>query len=210
MSGTTILRPTHSPNLQLAGDEYDRLFQDNYNNALRLYFNQVDGYTSGLSDRAGGRFLAFPYGSFYDTTTQTAAVINTAYAMTLDTLVSSVDISTGTPTSRIYATYSGTYNIQFSAQFTSTSGAAQLVYVWPRINGVDVPYSATKIALQGAAPEVAAAWNFVLPMVGGDYIELMWSANDTRVKILAQAPVAPAPAIPSVIVTVTFVSRPPT
>jgi len=209
MSGTTILRPHKAPNLQNAGEEYDRLFLDNQNNALRIYFNQLDGYTSGLSDRAGGRFLAFPYGSFYDTTTQTAAVANTAYAMTLNSLGSAVDVSIGTPTSRVYVTYSGTYNIQFTAAFTSTTGSVQIGHVWVKVNGIDVPNSGSSFNMQGVLPRMAA-WNYAIPMSGGDYFELMWSADSNTVNIAHLAAAAPVPASPSVSVTVTYISRPPT
>ena len=42
------------------------------------------------------------YGAFLDTTTQTAAAINTAYAMTFNTTQLSNGVTVGTPTSRIY------------------------------------------------------------------------------------------------------------
>ena len=54
------------------------------------------------------------YGTFYDTTTQTAAAINTAYAVTFNSTDLSFGVSTGTPTSRIYVDSEGIYNFQFS------------------------------------------------------------------------------------------------
>ena len=75
-----------------------------------------------------------------------------------------------------------------------------------RVNGVDVAYSASEVAVQGTVAETIAAWNFVLPMQAGDYFQLMWSVDDTNIQLKAVAAAAPVPAIPSVILTVTFVS----
>lgn len=143
------------------------------------------------------------YGSFYDTTTQVAAAINTAYALTLNTddLVGH-GVYRGTPTSRVYVDTEGVYNIQFSIQLDNTSGGNHLVWIWLRINGVDVTHSASQVRLKGTDGELVAAWNFFQMLKAGDYFEIMWSVNDTAVQILSQAAVAPVPAIPSVILTV--------
>ena len=55
------------------------------------------------------------YGSFYDTTTQTAAAINTAYAFTYNSTDLSQGVYIGSPTSRVYVDRPNVYNIQFSA-----------------------------------------------------------------------------------------------
>lgn len=143
------------------------------------------------------------YGSFYDTTTQTAAAINTAYAMTFNTTDLSVGVTRGSPTSRIYVDRPNVYNIQFSAQLDKTSGGIGLIYIWLRKNGTDVPNSTTQVRIQGNNAETVAAWNFLLQMNAGDYFELMWEVDDTSVQILTEAASAVHPAIPSVILTVT-------
>jgi hypothetical protein len=143
------------------------------------------------------------YGAFHSTVTQTAASINTAYGMTLNATDISFGVYTGTPTSRIYIDTEGYYNFQFSAQLEKTTGGLGVVYIWCRVNGVDIPYSATKIRIQGNNAETVAAWNFVLPVNAGDYFELMWSTDDTNCQIFASAASSPVPAIPSVILTVT-------
>lgn len=143
------------------------------------------------------------YGSFYDTTTQTAAVINTAYAMTYNTTDMSVGVYLGSPTSRVYVDRGSVYNIQFSAQLDNTSGGSHLVFIWLRVNGVDVANSASQVRLKSTDGELVAAWNFLYNLKAGDYFELMWSVSDTAVQITSSAAVAPVPAIPSVILTVT-------
>lgn len=143
------------------------------------------------------------YGSFYDTTTQTAAAINTAYAMTFNTTDMSLGVTLGVPTSRVYVDTRNVYNIQFSAQLDKTAGGVGLIWIWLRKNGVNVPNSTTQVRIQGNNAETVAAWNFLLDMNAGDYFELMWEVDDTTVQLLTEAATAVHPAIPSVILTVT-------
>ena len=143
------------------------------------------------------------YGAFHSTVTQTAAAINTAYPMTLNTTDISFGVYIGTPTSRVYIDTEGFYNFQFSAQLHKTAGGVGAIYIWARVNGVDIPDSATKIRIQGNNAETVGAWNFVLPVNAGDYFELVWSTDDTSCEILALPASAPHPAIPSLILTVT-------
>jgi hypothetical protein len=143
------------------------------------------------------------YGVFHSTVTQTAAAINTAYPMTLNTTDISFGVYTGTPNSRIYIDTEGFYNFQFSAQLHKTVGGVGAIYIWARVNGVDIPDSATKIRIQGNNAETVGAWNFVLAVNAGDYFELVWSTDDTSCEILALPASAPHPAIPSLILTVT-------
>ena len=141
-------------------------------------------------------------GAFYDTTTQTAAAINTAYAITLNSTSLTQGVSIGTPTSRVYVDRTGAYNIQFSLQLTSTNAASKDVYIWADVNGTSVPDSATKLTLSGSNSALVAAWNFVIAMSAGDYFRLMWSTTNTNVHIAYLPASAPVPAIPSVILTV--------
>jgi hypothetical protein len=148
-------------------------------------------------------FISPRYGSFYDTTDQTAAVINTAYPITFNTTDISYGVTRGTTTSRIFVDRPNIYNIQFSAQFVHTGGGAQRVWVWLRKNGTNVPDSATVIRIQGNNTEDVAAWNFLLQMNAGDYFELMWEVDSTGISLFADPATAVHPAIPSIILSVT-------
>jgi hypothetical protein len=143
------------------------------------------------------------YGSFYDTTTQTAAAINVAYPMTFNTTDLSFGVTIGSPTSRIFVDRPNIYNVQFSAQLDKTAGGVALVWVWLRKNGTNVPDSAGQIRIQGNNAETLAAWNYIIQLNAGDYIELMWEVSDTSVELLAEVASAVHPSIPSVILTVT-------
>ena len=146
------------------------------------------------------------YGQFYDTTTQTAAAINTAYAMTFNTSSNRYGVYIDPAnTSHVKVTRPAVYNMQFSLQLDKTSGGVGLFYVWGRINGVDIPNSASQVRIQGNNAEIFVAANLFVSMSNGDYFQLMWSVDDTSVQILASAAAAPHPGIPSVILTMTQV-----
>ena len=141
------------------------------------------------------------YGTFYDTNTQNAAVINTAYTVSL----SNTDLSFGVYLSgtQITVDQNGLYNFQHSIQLDKTTGGKGLFYLWYRKNGTDVAESATRMRLEGNNSEQVAAWNYVFRLKAGDYIEYRWAVNDLGVEIKRFTAAAPVPAIPSVIVTVT-------
>jgi len=147
------------------------------------------------------------YGSFSDTTLQTAASINTAYAMKFNTTDSSNGVSIGSPSSRLVVANQGVYNVQFSAQLDETSGSTANIYIWLRKNGTNVPNTASTVALQGSAARLVAAWNFIIQLEPANYVELMWATDTTNARILAASATSVWPAIPSVICTITQVNN---
>ena len=103
---TNTLLPPKAPNLPLATVEYDLGYQNQFNNALRIYFNQLDNtFQTLLSNDPGGSYIRFPFGAFQDTTTQTAPA-NTAQVMRFNTTDLSNNVSLGTHT----AVFTGTIN----------------------------------------------------------------------------------------------------
>lgn len=72
------LRPPKAPNLLIAPVSYAQLYQDQLNNALRLYFNQIDNGLASLLSPSGGGLLQFPNGAFHQDgyTTLTANMTN--------------------------------------------------------------------------------------------------------------------------------------
>ena len=185
------------PNLPIAPQQYERRYQDQFSNVLRLFFNSVANKVNAPT----------PHASYYDTTTQTNPVADTVNLFTFNSVVSEFQVQRGIPTSKIYVADSGIYNFQFSAQLDKTGGSASAVLIWPRINGVNVSYSGTKIVIDGPNSEIVASWNFLLPLVGGDYFELAWQSSDTNVVILQEAASGNVPEIPSIILTVEWISN---
>lgn len=174
-----------------------------------IYF--VGGTRYAIKDSVGTNPPASGYyGAFQDNTSQTAASINTAYAVKLNTTdltngVSVVNDGSSNPT-RVTLANTGIYNIQFSLQLEKTGGSGNMIAdIWIRKNGVDIPSTTGKVVLTGSAnaSPVVAAWNYVLDLAAGDYIQLMWSTSNTNVEIVAAVATSPHPAIPSAILTVT-------
>jgi hypothetical protein len=142
------------------------------------------------------------YGSFYDTTTQTATTINTAKAITFNSTDLSNGVFIGSPTSRIIVDSEGIYNFDTSFQLDKTSGGTAEFYFWFRLNGTDVPDSASQIRVQGNNGEIFSSLNYFFDLKANDYVELMFSVSDLSVELLSVVATPPVPAIPSIILTV--------
>lgn len=193
----SIIRGIAPPNLPVAPRNYEQKYLDQLSNVLRIFFNSI---TSEINAPVG-------HASYYDTTTQTNPVANQVNLFTFDSVVNEFQIERGVPTSKIYVANTGMYNIQFSAQLDKTGGGADTVYIWPRVNGQNLPNSATKVVIDGPNNEIVPAWNFFIDLKAGDYFELAWQSNDTAVVILAEPASGNIPGIPSIILTMSYVSR---
>ena len=159
--------------------------------------------STGATGPAGAGGASGYYGSYFSNVDQTAAATNTAYAMTVNNVIGQNGVSVVSG-SQITFTSPGTYDIQFSAQLHNNGGggSGSTVQIWFRRNGTDIPDSATRIAVPTNTPYSVAAWDFMDNFVAGDNFQLMWSTDNTNISIDHNTAVAPAPAIPSVIITV--------
>lgn len=200
------------PNLPLGTEQYERRYQDQFTNILRLYFNQLKNALSELLGSAGGKYLAFPYGAFSSSQSQTTTA-NTATLMTLNT----TDFANGVSISgsKITVENAGVYNLQFSTQFQNTDNAIQDISIWLRQNGTDIPGStgfvsipARKSASPGQEAHEIIGWNYYLSMNAGDYIQIYWSTTLATVTIQAYGTsTGPTrPSTQSVVATLSFVS----
>jgi hypothetical protein len=206
-----LLRPNRAPRLPSPSPVYSRENIDQFQSALRLYFNELDSNAAALFGPFGARFLNAVYGSFSSDQDQTAANTTTAYAMTLNTTDYANGVSVAS-NSRLTVTYPGVYNVQFSAQFTNADASDQDISVWFRKNGTDIPNSNSQFSIISKHGSIdgalITALNFFVELLGGDYVEIMWSVTNTNVSIqhLAAQTSPTRPATPSVIATIAFVS----
>lgn len=157
-----------------------------------------------------------PYGSFQDTTDQSATTISAAYVMKYNT----TDYSNGvyvSNDSRINFRNYGIYAIQYSAQFKNTTNDGQDIDIWFRKNGSDITNSATKFHIparksNGDPSYVVAVSTFMLEFQAGDYAEVAWRVSDVAVTLdylaaVSSGGLTPAiPAVPSIITTVQYVA----
>jgi len=210
MTTIATLIPSKAPNLPLAPQIYNQQAFDKYSNILRLYFNQIDNFSASLISDVGIGLLRSPYGAFEDTVSHTVTA-NTANAMTFNT----TDYSSGVTIvggSKITATYSGIYNLQFSTQFQNTDTQLHDVSIWLRINGVDVVGSTGYVSVpnsHGGIPGHSInGWNFFVQLNASDYVEIWWSTDSANVTIQAYAAGASPtrPSTASNVATLTFVS----
>jgi hypothetical protein len=176
--------------------------ENKVNQAMEL-LAQLNAAVEGLQVTPAPReFKRRRYGSFYDTTTQTATVINTAKAITFNTTDLSSGVYLGSPTSRVYVDTEGVYNFDTSFQLDKTAGGTGIFDIWFRLNGVDVPDSASRIRIQGNNAEIFSSLNYFFELKANDYVELMFAVDDLSVEIKAFPAAAPHPGIPSIILTV--------
>ena len=153
-----------------------------------------------------------PYGEFQDDTDQAAASTTVAYPMKLNT----TDYSNGvfvSNNSRINVSDYGIYNLQYSAQFTNTSGLEQDISIWFRKNGVNIPKSNSEYMIgprHGSLVDgrLITALNFFIEMNAGDYVEVVWSTTNISVSMQnIPAQTSPTrPVTPSLILTMQYVA----
>ena len=192
-----FIRRLSPPNLPVSPPVYSNMWQEQFSNVLRLFFNQLVTFVNAPS----------PYGSFYDTSTQTNPVASATNIAKLNTKAeaSRVTVSDGSTAAKIYVAESGVYNIQFSAQIQKGGGPAADVFFWLLVNGTALADSAGYATLSPNTKSITA-WNYITSLNGGDYVQLAWASSDTGVTLPTIAAAGSIPASPSLIFTVNWVS----
>ena len=201
------------PSLGFAPEVYARRYVSEVNGALNGYFRNLISTLGALFGIRGGKFLNNPYGAFQSTVDQTAAVANTAYAMTLNTTDYANGVSVAS-SSRITVADSGIWNLQWSGQFENSDSQDHDVRVWLKINGTVVVGSTGFFAVPSKHGSVnghaLVGWNYFLSLNSNDYVELWWETDSTLVSIQTYAASGSYPSTASLIATISFVSNLPT
>lgn len=218
------LRPPKAPNLLVAPVEYNQQYIDQLNNALRLYFAQIDNLAAGYAAGDFGNIVKFPnigayyYPEQYATGSNTPTIVlwndtSSEYQFTLN--------ANNTAT----ATYGGIYKITYSLQLANTDNAVHDVICWLRLNGdtsaADVENSTTIFTVparkSAGVPSYLCAYSeVVFELQAGDSIGLWWGTDQAAtsggglgVYLYSRAeqttPMA-YPQTPSAIGSITFVS----
>lgn len=151
------------------------------------------------------------YGGFSDSTDQTSGTASGS-VITFNT----VDVADGVTLvsgSQITVPNDGKYSLQFSAQFKNTDNAQHDATVWLRLNGVDIPNSATQYTIParksaGIFGYGVASLTFLLDLNAADYIQIVWVPTSTLITLehlpASASPVYPA--IPSIITSIVQVA----
>ena len=200
-----------SPSLPLGTDQYERRYQDQFTNILRLYFNQIQNSLGELFSDACGKYVAFPHGAFSDFTDQTTT-INTATLMGLSVTDFSNEVSLQTG-SKITVANAGVYNLQFSVQLQNLDNAPQDVFIWLKQNGTDITGSTGLVGMParksaGVPFHDIKGWNYFLSMNANDYVQIYWSTTnvDVTIQTYAASGTPTKPSTASVVATLSFVS----
>lgn len=107
----------------------------------------------------------------------------------------------GNPTRIQVTDAAGAYNLQFSVQLEKTGGTGDYIYFWIKKNGLDEAWSNTKVEMGNNNDFLVAAWNWVLDMGIGSYVEIWYACDLGNIKLSADPTPAYGPQVPSAIVT---------
>jgi len=146
------------------------------------------------------------YGSFYSSQDQSGGV-NTPTLMYAENTAGAdgitMELGTSNKKSRMTFAHTGIYNIQFSAQLHNLGGggSGNSFNIWFRLDGVNIANSDTKMTVPSNSPYAVAAWNFIVSVTAGQYVEMVFASDNANIIIEHEPATEIAPAIPSFILT---------
>ena len=142
--------------------------------------------------------LADGYASLGKDADITAAAADTAYKIAFDLVEAGGITLTGTPLTEITFTDPGLYQLDFSAQISSTSSSTVNFRFWPRINGSDIAGSTIVASLHNSNATNVVSRSAIFRVSAGDVLTAMWAVDSLSGYLHAHPATAYAPAAPSV------------
>ena len=147
--------------------------------------------------------IGFDYAAYSSDAIQTATVINTAYAITWNTVEFEHGLAIGSPISRIVASNAGLYSFSVTLQLKSTNASTKTMFVWIRKNGTDI--ARTRLDQSNNINTGSNVLSFSLSDVSlqvSDYVEIMWAVDDLALFLQADSAFAFAPANQSAVISI--------
>jgi hypothetical protein len=198
-----------------APQQYDQRFQDQHSDVLRLYFNQLNNAVSTVIGPNGGAYLQNPHAMLMSDQDQANAGITVANQLSFNQPVIQQGIEVRN-TDEIWFEQAGQYLVTFTLQVSNRGNAVQEFEVWAGYNGTNYPLSNTRFDVP--ARKSVSVYGHVVPAITGiftvdnpdtEYLTIKWWADSTDVFLehYAAGTSPTRPEIPSVIMTVNFVSR---
>jgi hypothetical protein len=178
-------------------------------------FNDLTGSNVNANLFTGAGYqINFPHMGATDSTDQYADADDDPTIVDWDTVEESREITLASDAFTVNK--SGVYKVDYSLQFTNTDSATHDVVVWVKINNVDVARSATTFSIPTSS-YVRACSTVMLECQSGDDLEIYWATDKAYsttgpVNGVYMEYVAPQttpyahPAIPSAVITITYVS----
>ena len=209
-----LLNP-QPPRLPDATPEYSRPMLDNLNNVLRLYFARLSGVLNTLLGTNGGVYLQNPHAMLMSNQDQANAGTTVANQLTFNQPVITQGIRVEN-TDEIWFDKPGQYLVTFTLQVTNRGNTAAEFEVWAGYNGTNYPLSNTRFDIP--ARKSTGVWSHIVPAITGiftvenpdtEYLTIKWWSDSTDVFLehYAAGTSPTRPEIPSVIMTINFVSR---
>lgn len=210
----TVLK-IQPPALPQATNQYDRPYQDQLNNVQRLFYNRLVNTVNGVVGLNGAVNLQAPHALLMSDADQLNAGVTSENLVTYNVPVvqEAIEVRSG---SQIWFQHPGQYLVTFNLMFTNRGNAAQEIEVWAKDGANNYPLSNTRYDI--AARKSVSLWSHTVATVTGifavdnpdsDYLALAWWSDgaDVFLEHYAAGTSPTRPAIPSVILTVNFVSR---
>jgi hypothetical protein len=188
---------------------------DGLNNVLRLYFNRLTNLINALLGTDGGVYLQNPHAMLMSDEDQANPSITGANQLTFNQPVITQGIRVEN-TDEIWFDQPGQYLVTFTLQVTNRGTTAAEFEVWAGYNGTNYPLSNTRFDIP--ARKTNFIWSHITPAVSGiftvenpdtEYLTIKWWSDSTDVFLehYAAGTSPTRPEIPSVIMTINFVSR---
>jgi len=171
------------------------------------------GFAGGIRGFQNSNGIILPQAMMISDQDQTNASITAENLLTFAPAFSNgITVESG---SRIKVPCAGQYLVTFTLQVTNQSNTAGEFEVWAKDTGVNYPLSNTRFDVP--ARKTATIWSHVVPAITGiftvdnpttDYLEVAWWSDNLGIYLehYAAGTSPTRPAIPSVILTINFVS----
>ena len=151
-----------------------------------------------------------PYLVGYDNTTQSLTSTTASQIVNISTVDDSYLINIK-GRQNITFEQTGDYQLTFMPLLIVTSGSNKHIAFWIRKNGVDVPWSNTRIEIQAQNVEYAPSitYQFDIENTTNDYINMVWWSDTTNANIITYTGLVnpTRPDIPGVLILVSKVSE---
>jgi hypothetical protein len=171
-------------------------------------------FSGGIRSFQLSNGIALPYAMLLSDQDQASAGVTSENLLTYNQVALTNGIKV-VNNSQIHVPCAGQYLVTFTLQVSNRSNAVKEFEVWAKDTGTNYPLSLTRFDI--AARKDSSTWAHIVPAVTGiftvtdpstNYLEIAWWSNSTDVFIehYPENTSPTRPAIPSVILTINFVS----
>lgn len=157
------------------------------------------GYT--LDGGAGGGGALASIAQFSDMTDQPISTVTPTlvkFDTTDYTTGGVVVVDPGTGPTRLTVGSAGVYRFDISFQMLNVGGGGSTITFWARVNGVNVPNSASSIEMGNNNNRTLPYVALLIPLLAGQYLEWAVIATGAGTTLEHFAPVVGPPAIPAI------------